>query len=202
MFGIVTECDDRGARTGLDSATLLSHAKRQWKAEPSMRVDDAYKWLFHATQGGDHAVGDDDTGPRRWLVREWARLAVPSPGEPEVVPLDPHGRFVRINLRPYRARGGDPEMLLAVFVASARRFRPDKQDFARAWNELGRQLKRGPVAKLTFREWRRLDRETKPVGYPAIHHSGAYEAAARPAYRVVLAQMWIRAGTTQRRPGS
>ena len=36
-------------------------------------------------------------------------------------------------------------------------------------------------------EWRRLDREMRARGYPAIHHSPEYENARRPAYRVLPA---------------
>lgn len=177
-------------------ADLLRFAIPRWRSETKMGIEDAYKWLFHASQGGDHAVGEDDAGPRRWMTREWATLGPPQKGEPEVVPLDKEGRLIRINLRPYRARGGDPEMLLALFVASARQFRPDPSAFRTAWAELGDQLKRGRIGKLSYPEWVRLDRETRPVGYPAIHHSSRYETARKPAYRVILGSLWPKGTTT------
>ncbi|MGV3615848.1 MAG: hypothetical protein ACO1SV_10985 [Fimbriimonas sp.] len=177
--------------------SLIPYAIVQWRREPATRIEDAYKWLFHATQGGDHAVGDDDAGPRRWMDREWIGLGTPRTREPELVRLDPEGKIVRINLRPYRARGGDREMLLAVFVASARQFRPDRRTFVRAWNDLGRRLRQGRVGKLTYPEWVRLDRENRPLGFPAIHHSPTYESTHRPAYRVVLRSLWP-VGTTIR----
>ena len=48
---------------------LLDHAFEQWRSTPEMRVEDAYKWLFHATLGGEHAV-QDVGGPRNWMDRE------------------------------------------------------------------------------------------------------------------------------------
>lgn len=180
---------------------LLAYAILQWRREPATRIEDAYKWLFHATQGGDHAVGDDDQGPRRWMNREWATLSVPKKAEREVVPLDPQGRILRINLRPYRARGGDEEMLLALFIASARQFKPDRQTFKTAWLNLGQELQRRKIGPLTHPEWLRLDRETRPFGYPAIHHSPTYETTKRPAYRVILGSLWPK-GTTTPQPGS
>ena len=170
--------------------SLLDYSIAQWRRAPAMRIEDAYKWLFHATQGGDHAVGEDDSGPRQWMIREWANLTSPMPNEREVVPLDPQGRLIRVNLRPFRARGGDSEMLLAVFVSSARQFRPNRREFISSWNELGKRLQRSSIGKLTSREWRRLDRETKVLGYAAIHHSPWYESQAKPAYRVVLGALW------------
>ena len=171
------------------SSNLVEFAIAQWRREPAMRIEDGYKWLFHATQGGDHAV-PDDSGPRRWLKREWSGLTSPRPNEPEVVPLDPKRRVIRLNLRPYRKRGGDSEMLLAVFVASARQFRPEREDFASAWRFLGQRLRREQIGHLTYPEWWRLDRESRRIGYPAIHHSREYEAAAKPAYRVILGELW------------
>jgi hypothetical protein len=154
-----------------------------------MRIEDAYKWLFHATLGGEHAVSDD-SGPRRWMEREWGTLTAPHENEPEVQPLRPDGKIVRINLRPYRARGGDSEMLLAVFVESAKRFRSDKKEFIREWTGLGQALQGKPLGHLTLASWKRLNREMNPLGFPAVHHSVAYEGAYRPAYRVVLKELW------------
>lgn len=174
---------------GVPSNSLLNHAMREWKATPRMGMEDAYKWLFHATLGGEHAVTDDE-GPRRWLDREWDGLGKPKPGEREVVPLTPDGRLARINLRVYKARGGDKEMLLAVFVASAQRFHADRAEFVREWRSLGSRLRTRPWGGLKFSDWSRVDRTMGKAGYPAIEHSEGYERAYRPAYRVVLRELW------------
>jgi hypothetical protein len=172
-----------------ETDATLAFAFSQWRSTPRMGIEDAYKWLFHATLGGEHAVTDDD-GPRQWLEREWKTLGPPMPGEKEVTPLTPDGRLIRVNLRPYRAGGGDEEMLLAVFVASARGFHADRRVFVDVWEGLGRRLKGGPFQRLRYPEWVRLDRETATVGYPAIDHSSDYERTYHPAYRVVLGSMW------------
>ncbi len=170
---------------------LLPFAMSEWRKQPETRIEDAYKWLYHATHGGEHAV-TNDSGPRRWMEREWGGLSAPFKHEPEVQPLSPDGRIVRINLRPYKARGGDSEMLLAIFVESARQFRSDKQEFVREWTTLGSTLKSKRHGHLTWEQWIRLDRTMKPLSYPAIHHSEAYERAYKPAYRVILRQLWTR----------
>lgn len=169
-------------------ASILDHAIGQWKATPEMRIEDAYKWLYHAALGGEHAVTSED-GPRRWLDREWAALGAPLAHEPEVVPLTTDGKIVRINLRPYKSRGGDKEMLLWSFVLSAEKFKSDKSVFVREWGALGARLRNQPWAALTSQEWSRLDRDVRAKGFPAIHHSAHYEARYKPAYRVVLSEM-------------
>ncbi len=153
-----------------------------------MRIEDAYKWLYHATLGGEHAVTSMDQ-TRRWMDREWAGLGPALAREPLTVPLTPDGTLLRANLRPYKAQGGDPEMLTARFFLSAQSFRGDKREFVEVWHELGRALRRRALGKMGYRDWSRLDRSVRP-DYPAIDHSAAYEKSVRPAYRVVRREVW------------
>jgi hypothetical protein len=169
---------------------LLLFALAQWRKEPAIEIEDAYKWLYHATLGGEHAVSDDD-GPRAWLDREWPILGKPRRAEPLVTKLRPDGKVIRINLRRYRANGGDREMLLAIFVTSASQFHASRQSFRVEWDALGRELRTRRHGKLTFPAWERLDAGTRPRGFPAIDHSAGYERACQPAYRVVLGSLWI-----------
>ncbi len=158
----------------------------QAPADSELRIADAYKWLFHAARGGEHAI-ENETAVRLWLEKEWAGLASPAPEEPLWTPLTADGRIGRLNLRPYQARGGDLAALHAAFLAGAQAFAADPARFRRAWRALGRQLKQNPVGHLTFAEWQRLDRAMKAKGYPAGHHSPEYEQARHPAYRVLPA---------------
>jgi len=165
-----------------DAAFFLAQAR----AEPEVRVADAYKWLVHATRGGEHALASAFAA-RQWLDREWAALGPPQPDEPLWVPLAADGRIGRLNLRPYRAQGGAPEPLFAAFLASAESFDASPARFRAAWKALGRALKQNPQGHLTYSDWRRLDREMRAQGYPALHHSPEYEQARHPAYRVLTA---------------
>lgn len=159
----------------------------QTRIDPEIRIADAYKWLFHATRGGEHAVADE-FAVRKWLETEWAALGPPQPDEPLWTPLTPDGRIGRLNLRPYRARGGDPDALLAAFIQGATAFDANPARFRQAWRALGRELTKQPVGHLTAADWRRFDREMRAQGYPACHHSSAYEKARAPAYRVLPAE--------------
>ncbi|HRT05191.1 MAG TPA: hypothetical protein P5204_05790 [Kiritimatiellia bacterium] len=165
-----------------DAAFFLAQAP----ADPELRIADAYKWIVHATRGGEHAV-ESEFAVRKWLESEWAAPGPPQPDEPLWMPLAADGRIGRLNLRPYRARGGDPDALLAAFLAGAEAFDADPARFRRAWKALGRELENRPIGHLTADEWRRFDREMRVRGYPACHHSPEYEAARRPAYRVLPA---------------
>ena len=158
----------------------------QARTDPELRIEDAYKWLVHATRGGEHAV-ENEFAVRQWLDQEWATLDPPQPDEPLWVPLMPDGRIGRLNLRPYKARGGSTDLLHAAFIHGAQSFDASPDRFRNAWNSLGRQLSRQPQGFLTRDAWQRLDREMRKHNYPAIHHSADYEKSRHPAYRVLPA---------------
>ena len=166
---------------------LAAYAREALADEPSAGVEDVYKWLFQATCGGEHAA-PSGAAARAWLEREWADLGPPLPGEPLVVPLRPDGGVVRLNLRPFKAAGGDLQDLLRSFLASARSFRADPGLFVAAWRTFGRALPREGEAGKDARAFAEVDRESERAGWPARHHSGPYEAARRPAYRVLTGE--------------
>lgn len=158
----------------------------QAPADPELRIEDAYKWLFHDTRGGEHAI-ENLTAARQWLDQEWATLSPPFPGEHLWTPLDSEGQIGRLNLRPYRKRGGSPDAVQAAFITGTRSFDSSPKRFRQTWTALGRALRHQPQGHLTRAEWLRLDRQMRPKGFPAIHHSAAYRAARQPAYRVLPA---------------
>jgi hypothetical protein len=175
-----------------DAATnvteLLDYALVQWRSRPEIRAQDAYKWLFQATQGGEHGAGDMGLGT--FLEEEWGQVGAPRQGEAPAESLRADGSLLRINLRPFKAAGGRQEVLLAAFIQSIGGFRPDKKLFEDAWSELGRRLQAGPVGKLQYDQWKDLDSITRPRNYPPLHHSNQYQVNYAPAYRVVLARVW------------
>src|SRR5512135_1577005 len=88
----------------LSARVLLPFAVNSFAADPEVRIEDAYKWLYQAANGGEHAIPDEESA-RRWLEREWRSLGPTPPGEPLEVPIRPDGELVRVNLRPLRDRG-------------------------------------------------------------------------------------------------
>lgn len=163
---------------------LLDFAIPKWKSDNNMRIADAYKWTYQATRGGEHAMPDRDSA-RKWLEREWHSMGGEPMDKVEWSPLCPGGEIGRLNIRPFKTRGGEADDVLDAFLASASEFRSEPDDFTDAWNELGRRLKKRKIGKLEYREWLRLDAEMKAKNYPAVHHSEAYNEAYSPAYRIL-----------------
>jgi hypothetical protein len=166
------------------SAALLDFTIPKWKADKSVRTEDAYKWLYQATRGGEHAVPDEDSA-RKWLDGEWTTLGSPLKNEPEWEPLCPGAEVGRLNLRPFKQAGGKENDLLTAFLASSREYRPEPANFIDAWTQLGERLKKHSFGKLDHRSWLKVDAEMKAKNYPAIHHSDTYNKVRQPAYRVL-----------------
>ena len=175
------------ARATSEAALLARFAWGALRNEPAAAVVDVYKWLFQATRGGEHAAPSEEAA-RRWLESEWATLGPPFPDEPLVVPLRPDGTVVRLNLRPYKAAGGDPEDLLRAFLSSAREFRPDPGLFVSAWRAFGAELAPTGTQGLEVPAFEALDREAERAGWPARHHGADYAAERKPAYRVLTGE--------------
>ena len=157
---------------------------------PEMEPDDLYKLLHQAALGSEHAVGDRGAA-RLWLSREIESLH-PSDsetsGEPLTEPLSPDGRIVRVNLRPFLARGGDPEALLDAFVRTGEQYRGDKATLDH-YCQIAIQLASERRLPFSPTELEARFAELEGQGYPAVHHTSRYNDAYRPAYRVVLREL-------------
>lgn len=169
--------------TCLPSA-LIDFALPKWRADKNIQIEDAYKWTYQATRGGEHAIPDTESA-RKWLENEWRTLGDSKPSESLWEPLCPGGEIGRLNLRAFRARGGMVDDLLEAFLASSRDYRSDGTNFLTAWAELGKRLRSSKAGNLNHRAWKKLDDTMKSRNYPAIHHSETYGKTAHPAYRIL-----------------
>ena len=164
-------------------SALLDYAMPKWAADKDIRIEDAYKWTYQATRGGEHAAPDAESA-KKWLTDEWSVLTEKK-AEPIWESLCPDGEIGRINLRPFKLRNGNPDDLIDAFLSSSREFRSEAKNFIDAWYELGRRLKKTPIGSINYAAWLELDARMKAKNYPAIHHSETYEKAHLPAYRVI-----------------
>jgi hypothetical protein len=167
-------------------SALIDFALPKWEADPDMRIEDAYKWLYQATRGGEHMVPSRDAAAD-WLEKEWQSVGPAKKEEPLWEPLCPDGSIGRLNIRPFKARGGTTGDLVDAFLASSKAFRSEPERFLAVWNRLGSKLKGRRQGNFRHSEWVRLDTEMKARNYPAVHHSKYFAAARHPAYRVITA---------------
>ncbi len=161
---------------------LLEHAKRYPQLEPQ----DCYKLLFQAVLGAEHAVADE-AGARKWMENELASLG-DGPDEPLVDSIAPDGALARVHLRQFVARGGDAAKLVRAFVATAQRKFGTRDQLAEDWNQVVAlaEEKRLPFTAAAAREF---GDKMRTAGWPAVHHSKAFGAVYRPAYRVIAREL-------------
>jgi hypothetical protein len=160
------------------AAIALRHLARY----PAMQLEDVYKLAHQACLGSEHAV-PDRAHAERWLERELAQLG-DGPPEAALDPIAPDGRIVRVHLRPFLAVGGNAAELLDAFVRTANEFRGSPERLRGFWASVevlavAGALPFGGADAVAF------GRRMAVAGYPPVHHSAAYQAAHRPAYRVV-----------------
>ena len=163
---------------------ILDLALPKWRADRNVRIEDAYKWIYQATRGGEHAAPNHKMA-RQWLENEWSSLGQPDAREKLWQPLCKDESIGRLDLRVFKAKGGKIDDVLAAFLTSSREYNDTGSSFLDAWSAFGERLKRHPVGSISSEDWSRLDAEMRVQNYPASHHSRTFESAEHPAYRVI-----------------
>jgi hypothetical protein len=157
---------------------LIDQARRY----PRWALEDLYKLVHQAAMGSEHAV-TDEARARDWLVREFADLGS-GPDEPLLDPISADGLIVRVHLRPFARLALDPELLLAVFVRTAREFRGSTERIEESFSEAAR-LAREELIAFDEADVDGFFARMKAAGFPTVRHSAVFRAEYYPAYRVV-----------------
>ncbi len=159
---------------------ILAHARRY----PRWQVVDVYKLIYQGVFGAEHALRDAQLA-RRYLEDEWARLVPAAVDEPLFEPLRADGALGRVNLRPYKAQGGDVEALYAAWMVTAGRVHGTVDALRDAWEHVEALAQQGALP-FALAELRQFWQDQAAQGFPAVHHSALYRSLYAPAYRVVL----------------
>jgi hypothetical protein len=157
---------------------LVDHASRY----PLWCVDDLYKLIHQSAMGSEHALTEEGRAQER-LIRELEEMGQ-GPDEPLLDPISPDGLVLRVHLRPLVRRGLDPELLLNAFVRTAQEFH-GSQRLLEARQEAAVRLARQGMLDLDVDEIFTFFSRMRANGFPAVHHSRAYQEHYRPAYRVI-----------------
>ena len=149
---------------------------------PEMQVQDWYKLLHQAAMGNRH-LGVEDSAIYRYLLDELDRIDS-SPHEPLIEYIAPDSSVIRLNLRPFKALGGNPDSLFAAMKATWNTMTPSMELLGQYQDELE------TAAGLPFdkAETAAYFSTRRAEGFPAVHHSDRYESAYQPAYRVLSRQ--------------
>jgi hypothetical protein len=169
---------------GEDAVNFVDILTKQISRHPLMQIQDLYKLIHQGALGSEHAV-DNKEGARKWLDRELQELQR-GPPEPIIEIISPSGDIVRVNLRPYLHRGGNPDSLLDAFIQTANKYRGSKELLRKCWVHARRMASEGRLP-FKIQDMDEFMAEMEKQSLPAVHHSSQYEEAYQPSYRVVAA---------------
>jgi len=156
---------------------------------PAMALRDVYKLLYQGVRGPEHMIASPESFTERLQI-EWASLDL-ADDDPLWESVRPNGELLRLNLRPFKAAGGDLDVLTSACLETSRRAWGTQAELQLAWNHWNTVNKQNlwPGAALedaaTFTSWLQAN------GFPAVHHSEEYRNLYRPAYRLVAAEIAI-----------
>jgi len=150
---------------------------------PAMEPADIYKLLYQGVLGPEHLIAS----PEAFAARLRAEYGTVPPDEAELLwePVRPDGALGRVNLRPFKAGGGDVERLIAACLEAAGRTWGTPTELQAAWVTFVESCRAGRWASLPLTGVLALSERLAAEGYLPIHHSPAYRQAYRPAYRLV-----------------
>ena len=161
---------------------LIEVIQQHQQIKKNFEIQDAYKLIHQSIFGIQHILDDKDKA-KNYLQQEFE--SINADGHEDLIEnISVSGKMVRLNLRSFKYRNGDVHQLFQAMVHSSKEITGSLQEFLDLWNHFKQAVFR---AELNFdkTELRVFDHKMKWENYPARHHSTAYRAANRPAYRVL-----------------
>ncbi len=158
--------------------------KKQIQRYPQMQIEDLYKLVYQAAMGNIH-LGVDPKILKNYLFSELNRVDA-SGEEPLFEKISPDN-LIRLNLRPFKAKGGDPEKLFGAMIQTAQTFQPDKEKIIHYWKDIERMAEENSIP-FDKTELDSFFGKMQSMDFPAIHHSDEYSESYHPAYRIIMKQ--------------
>ena len=146
-----------------------------------MRPRDMIKLCYQAAFGAEHLLGDP-AAAQAYFDREFASATDAAQPLYEAISLD----CCRVNLSAWKARGLPAAWLFRLFAESAAGTTGAQATFERLLREADALCAAGQ-APFSPEDWAAALGAYWRDGGGAVHHSEAYRAAERPAYRLVNA---------------
>ena len=165
-------------------SSIIPYLQAHQAAHPSMEARDVAKLCYQAAFGAEHLLADLDRA-RGYLLRELE--ATEADGSiPMVEPISE--AVARVNLAPWKAAGHSPDRLFDLFAATAS-VSGEGASLLDAYLTEADGYLRDHRTSVRYEDWTAFLAWYTEQGRPPVHHSDAYRAAERPAYRIVLRRL-------------
>ena len=168
--------------SALERIKLIELIQWHQTIKKNFEIQDAYKLIYQSVFGIQHIL-DDKERAKIYLQQEFE--SINADGHEDLIEnISVSGEIVRLNLRPFKYCNGNIDQLFQAMLHSAEEIPGSVKKFLDLWNQFKQAVFR---AEMNFdeTELRAFDHKMKLENYPARHHSAAYRAANRPAYRVL-----------------
>ncbi len=169
------------------SNELSLWVSRHLKRYPLCTAQDIYKMIFQAVRGPEHLLDS----PERVLESILAEMNSLAGNTSEELWEELGNGIYRIHLRPFRLSGEDSLRIAAACIETARQVISHENELEETWGLFQNLHAGGLAASITGEDVSRLTDQLEVQGYPPVHHSPAFRAAYRPAYRVLSQQIYL-----------
>jgi hypothetical protein len=147
---------------------------------------DIYKLLYQGVMGPEHIISSPQAFADR-LRDEWENLPMHMVNDPLCEPVRPDGELLRLNLRPFKAKGGSLDKLVTACLETAQHAWGTPGELQTVWTNLVETCHIFPLPGLSLTDLETFTTWLIEQGFPPVHHSETYRNAYRPAYRLVTA---------------
>ena len=161
----------------MDFITCL---REQLQLHPAMQSRDVLKLCYQAARGAEHLLADTARA-RAYFDQEYAATPADA-SQPLLEIIGPE--VVRVNIAAWKAANLPADWLFRMFVHTAS-VAADGEDHLAEYVAQAEVIVRD---RWTGTDWTDTVTEWTAASRPAVHHSEAYRAAEKPAYRIVRRQ--------------
>jgi hypothetical protein len=161
---------------------LIKLIQQHQNTKKNFEIQDAYKLIYQSVFGIRHIL-DNLEKAKNYLQQEFESINADN-YENLIEKISVSGEIVRLNLRPFKYRNGNSDRLSQAMLLSAEEIYGSAAEFLDFWNQFKEAVF---IDELNFdtADLSVFDHKVKSENYPSQHHSAAYRAANRPAYRVL-----------------
>ena len=159
---------------------------------PAMEARDIYKLIFQGVMGSEHLISSPQAFIN-YLAEEFESLPTDPSGR-LLEPIRPDSSLLRINLRPYKARELQTDVLVPALLETARSFKGDRSQIQATWMDFVGACEHGSISGFDVSQLHQFTSWVEGLDFPAVHHSEAYEREYKPAYRLISAECLPRLG--------
>lgn len=175
------------------SCSKKNQAKQTWqftinnqlKMYPEMAPQDIYKVIYQGVLGPNH-LGKRKEAMEKYLKMESDNIN-PDSDQNLIEKIAPEDKYIRINLKRYKADNGDLDLLCEILYQSC--VQTDISELQKVLDEITQLINDG---KINYSEklWKDFYQKIKEEEYFVPHHSENYIDNYDPAYRVVSKKLW------------